>query len=204
MAFTEQVSWLQKPFEGWVVNTAFSLENTQVISDLTREIEREYGEKVFVMPNKSLHITLLDWIAPLVDYEGQDKKALFSRLKSTYDSALSDILSNFAPITVRFTELKVYPSTIILLGHDEGQFQAIRDQFIDTIELLPNTKKPPTIIHSSLARFRDAIPLAEVEEFISQKNVDITQQVDNFRLVHTTAEPMLEFEILKKYALGSK
>lgn len=186
------------------MNTAFSLENTQVISDLTREIEREYGEKVFVMPNKSLHITLLDWIAPLVDYEGQDKKALFSRLKSTYDSALSDILSNFAPITVRFTELKVYPSTIILLGHDEGQFQAIRDQFIDTIELLPNTKKPPTIIHSSLARFRDAIPLAEVEEFISQKNVDITQQVDNFRLVHTTAEPMLEFEILKKYALGSK
>lgn len=202
-SFTEPVEWLQKPFEGYVLNAVFSDDNSRIITTLTQEIEREYGKKVFVMPKNSLHITLMDWVAPLVDYGEPDKEELFNSIRTEYDDALSKILSTMPPITVRFTEIKVYPTTIILQGHDDGQFQVIRNRFLDAVRLLPNTKKPPTIIHSSIARFKSAMPLETVETLIASKRIDIVQEVDAFRLVHTSQEPMLQFEILKEYLLGS-
>lgn len=156
------------------------------------------------MPSQSLHITLLDWIAPLVDYGGQDKKVLFEKIKDKYDEALSGIIGDTQPITVSFTEIKVFPSTIIVLGHDDGQFQKIRDKFLEAVELLPGTKLPPNIIHSSIIRFTGEIPIKDVEQFVAQCTVNFTQIIDSFRLVHSTREPMLEFEVLKEYKLAGR
>ncbi len=202
MSLTEPVSWLEKPFEGYVLNTSFSEANTEKISTLMKEIEEQFGEAVFVMPKTSLHITLLDWVAPLVDYNGQDKEEIYKSIKMDYDAALSSIVSKIPPIEVHFTEVRVYPTTIILLGYDNGQFQQIRDKFTSTVELIPDTKQPPTIIHSSIARFKQAIPVSEVEAFLAPKHIDIVQTVNNFRLVHTIKEPMLDFEVIKNYQLS--
>lgn len=180
----------------------FPIKNIARLQQITAAIQQEYRNKVFVAPPHSLHITLLDWIAPLVDYDGADKTTLFNSIKDDYDKNISRILADILPISIRFTELKVSPSTIFLVGHDNGQFQTIRQQFVESIELLPNTKLPPTIIHSSLARFKDTLPLPNVEHLITNLTVDFTQQIDSFRLIHTTKEPMLEFEVIKTYHLS--
>lgn len=201
MELSQVIDWVGKPLTGYVVNTGFSDENTETLGKLIDEIQMTFGESVFCMPKPSLHITLLDWIAPLVDYDGQDKDELFSRIKPEYDKAMEEVLADTGPITVRFDELRVTPTTILIVGHDNGQIQNIRDQFLEKVELLPGTKPPPQIIHSSLARFTEPIDLNPVRSFIASQTLDITQQITSFRLVRTVKEPMLEYETFKRYKL---
>jgi hypothetical protein len=203
MNLAQPSDWVNKPFEGYIVNTAFSDENTKVVSDVTKQIQAALADAVFCMPDRSLHTTLLDWIAPLVDYDGQDKAKLFAQVQPTYDKALTEALAAFGPITVHFDEIRVAPSTIFMIGHDDGQFQKIRDSFMQNVELLPGTKLPPTIIHSSLARFTQPIDLDMAGSVVAKLKVDFIQTVTDFRLIHTSKEPMLEFEILKQYRLLS-
>jgi hypothetical protein len=202
MKLSQPVNWVNKPFVGYIVNTEFSDDNAEILGDLISEIQVMFNDAVFCMPKASLHTTLLDWIAPLVDYGGQDKDRLFAQVQPTYDTVLSEVLSSVKPITIQFDELKVSPTTIFMVGHDSGEFQNIRQQFLGKVELLPDTKLPPQIIHSSLARFTKPTDLGLVNSFLAKKTLNITQTVTNFRLIRTTREPMLEFEVLKRYKLS--
>lgn len=201
MELTQPVDWINKSFIGYVMNTEFSAENLHDLSRLTTGIQSKFGESVFITPPYALHITLLDWIAPLVDYDGRDKDKLFADIQSSYDNAVAEILSSVKPFYVSFDEIKVSPSAIYTVGHDNGEFRRIREQFINNVELLPNTKLPPQIIHSSLGRFTKSIRLVEVEAYISTLSIDLKQRVTNYRLLRTTKEPNLEFETLKYYNL---
>lgn len=201
MQLSQPADWVNKSFDGYIVNTGFSDENTKVLSSLTQDIKAAFKDAVFCMPDRSLHITLLDWVAPLVNYDSADKNELFAKIQPEYDKALSEVLSSVEPIVVTFDELRVSPSTIFIVGHDSGEFRKIRESFIAKVELLTGTKLPPQIIHSSLARFTKPVELSSVNSFVSQKELNITQIVADFRLVHSKKEPMLEFEIIKNYTL---
>lgn len=198
---TQPVGWLEKPFEGYVMNTVFSEENSATVMELIDKISQAFGDSVHCMTAESLHITLLDWIAPLVDYAGKDKHELFKAIYHEYDTAVGDILSGEKQFTVTFDTIHVAPTTIFISGHDNGEFERIRSKYLDAVQLLPDTKRPPAIIHSSLARFKKELDLAEVESVIKQQSIGFEQSIENFQLVHTFKEPMLEFEILKTYNL---
>lgn len=201
MELTQTVDWVNKSFIGYVMNAEFSDDNAGVLMQFMKKLKGEFNDAVYCPPRLALHITLLDWIATLVDYDGQDKDTLYTRVQHSYDTAMSEILASVKPITVHFDTIIVKPNTIIITGTDDGSFQKIRDQFIDTVELLPNTKMPPEFIHSSLARFTQAIELDAVNAFIANQQIDFTQEITNFRLIRTTKEPNLEFETLKRYEL---
>ena len=201
MQLSQPLDWIGKRILGYVVNSDFSDTNQSTLNTLNQEIKNEFGDVVFCPPKKSLHITLLDWIAPLVDYGGRDKNAIFAEVQPSYDKALRDILSSVESITVHFNLVKVSPSTIYIEGHDKGEFQRIREQFLDRVELLPGTKMPPTIIHSSLARFMKPIELGPVESFLAGKTLNFNQKITGFRLIRTIQEPLLEFEVVKRYKL---
>lgn len=201
MGLSQPVDWINKPLVGYMVNTEFSDENAAILGQLIKEIQATFQDAVFCMPKTALHITLLDWIAPLVNYSGQDKDKLFDQIQLNYDKAMMEILASIRPIKIYLDELKVSPSTIFITGRDSGEFQKIREQFIEKVELLPETKLPPQIIHSSLARFTKPIDLGSVESFLANKTLNITQTVTDFRLVRSVKEPMLKFEVLKHYEL---
>lgn len=202
MELTQPVDWLQQPYVGYVVNTVFSENDSHNIHELIQEIKHEFGDAVFCASPESLHITLLDWIAPLVEYDEPDKAKLFDQVKSEYDQAMTTALSTVQPFTVTFNQIHISPTTIYITAEDSGQFQEIRQTFLDNASLLPGTKLPPTIIHSSLARFTKPIKLDIVKDFLAGKTLDVTQTVDSFRLVHTAREPMLEYTVLKTYTIG--
>jgi len=201
MERTQPVDWVNKPFLGYVMNAEFSDDNAKILIELIDKIKATFNDAVFCPPRSALHITLLDWIAPLIDYDGRDKDTLFASVQPDYDKVISSILTSVNPITVHFDAVKVSPSTIYITGNDSGEFQKIRDEFVDKVELLPNTKLPPQIIHSSLARFTKPIDLNAVETFIASQTLDITQTISSFRLIRTTKEPNLEFKTLKRYEL---
>jgi hypothetical protein len=201
MSLTEPAVWVGKPFEGYMLNAEFSAENAHLLNTLLDSIKKELGEAIYAAPIDSLHITLMDWIAPLITYDVKDKVALFESIKAQYDAVFTNIVKDVKTITINFNEIRVSPSTIFIVGRDDGEFQDIRERFLKKVELLPKTKLPPTIIHASLARFTKPIELSSVKDFIEPQSISITQNVDNFRLVHSKREPLLEYDIIKRYHL---
>lgn len=199
---TQPIDWLNKPAVGYVVNTVFSPENAAKLGKLAAEIDAELGQALFCAPQESLHITLMDWIAPLVAYDGKDKEQLFAEIHEQYDVALQQAIKAHGEITVHFGTIKVAPNTVFIVGHDDGQFQDIRDKFVSSINLLPGTKLPPTIIHSSLGRFIKKIDMDRVNQVLANKTIDITQVVTDFRLVKTPDATLAHTELIKQYQLS--
>lgn len=199
---TQPIDWLNKPAVGYVVNTPFSPENAAKLGELASEINTELEQSLFCPPLESLHITLMDWIAPLIDYDKKDKDQLFAEIHEGYDALLQRAISLHGPITVNFDTIKVAPNTIFILGHDDGQFQNIRDKFVNSVKLLPGTKLPPTIIHSSLGRFIKQIDMEKVNKVVASKTLNITQLITDFRLVKTPDATLVHTELIKQYALS--
>jgi hypothetical protein len=72
---------------------------------------------------------------------------------------------------------------------------------MDMIDLVTGTKRPPSIIHATIARFVDEIDLGVVEDFASSQSINFTQHVESFRLVNEKKIPMLDYDIVKEYGL---
>jgi hypothetical protein len=153
------------------------------------------------MPADSLHVTLLDWFAPLVEY-GQEKDTLFEQYFNEYDAALIAALTNVpVPISVHFSEVRVSQNAVFIVGTDKGEFASIRQSFLDEAELLPGTKRPPVIIHSTIVRFAGEIPMQALREFVDELAINFVETVDHFRLTRESVIPMQEFGVVKEYGL---
>ena len=105
-------------------------------------------------------------------------------------------------IALHFDTIGVSAGAVYRQAHDHGTFQHIRDSFLRETELLPGTKQPPKIIHTTIARFLKEISLADVQKYIADEVIDQTELVTRFRLVNETQIPMLGFEVLKSYQLS--
>jgi len=201
---TNPVDWVGTEHLGFVINAAFSKQNTDVIMAWLEGLKKVAPEGLYAMEPEGLHITVLDWVAPLFDYNGADKRALYEKLHPSYDEAFRRITAGMGAFAIHFTEVRVTPGAIILVGQDAGQFQSIRSQLMDSVSLPEGGKQPPNIVHSSLARFVEpAIELAPLEEYAANNPIDITQRVDEFRLVETRREPMQDFDVVGTYKLAS-
>ncbi len=200
---SKPVDWVGKEHLGFVVNAAFSKENTDIITKWLEGLRKVAAEGVYAMKPESLHITVLDWVAPLFDYDGEDKRKLYNELYPSYDAAFRRITDNIEPFDVHFTELPVTPGSIILVGQDEGQFQSLRQEFMNSVNFPKGGKQPPDIVHSSLARFvAPEVDLAPFEEYARDNPLDLTQRINEFRLVETQREPMQDFSIIDTYRLA--
>jgi hypothetical protein len=198
-------SWVGEEHLGFVINAVFSQDNTRTITEWLDGLGSQTPEGVYPMTAEGLHITVLDWVAPLFDYGGADKQALYDSLKDDYTAAFRGITDAMEPFDVHFTELRVTPGTIILVGQDNGQFQSLRKQFMDSVTLPEGGKEPPSIIHSSIARFiAPVIDLTPIEEYAQSHPLDLTQRIDAFRLVETRREPMQDFMVLDTFNLTTK
>jgi 2'-5' RNA ligase len=187
---------------GYMLNTGLAPEAITKVQAIQERFRQQFGQAVWLAPPETLHITLFDWIAPLVDY-GQDKDALFAGNQEMYDRALQAALTAVEPIPVKFTTVAAFPAAIIIQGSDSGQYQRIREACRPTIELLPGTKPPPTIIHTTIGRFVETVDLTPVQQLASSLTCDIDHTTSEFRLVRETKDPLVEFSVLKRYRLGA-
>ncbi|RJQ37607.1 hypothetical protein C4552_00390 [Candidatus Parcubacteria bacterium] len=201
MERTIPTQWLEKNVDGYLLNAGFSSKNSGVLESFQRELKESFPDVIWCTPVGGLHITLFDWLAPLVDY-GMDKKRLFDEYFESYDAVLTEILNDIGPIPIEFSELRVTPNAIITVGVDNGSFQEIRDKFISRIDLIPGTKPPPKIIHATLCRYQKEIDLALIKNIAGTKRVNLKEEVREFRLLHEIIAPMVEFELVKKYRLS--
>jgi hypothetical protein len=186
-----------------MLNCTFDDAAVARIKALQAAIQKRFPGEVWLQPPETLHITVMDWLAPLVTYN-TDKAELFEQLFNDYDRAFTACVRGIAPITVRFDSVLASPSAIIVKGTDDGSMQHIRDSFMQKISLLPNTKMPPTIIHSSIARFTKEFPIEPLYDFIAQQEITFTYSISEIRLVKELVAPMLQYDLVKSYPLRAR
>ena len=84
---TNSSDYLGKSAVGYMINTLLSESSQNEIKKLQEKFVTEFGDLVWTTPLDALHITLLDLLAPLVDYDN-DKNTLFENLGSQYNKPL--------------------------------------------------------------------------------------------------------------------
>lgn len=198
---TEVNKDINRRVNGYMVNTVPNTVNRQKVADFQAKLAGHFGEGLWLTPPGTLHITLMDWIAPLVDY-GEDKETLFQKHFGEYDEILTALTAHQKPITVHLDTVKATPGAIILTGEDDGSFQRIRDGFLSKVVLLPGTKQPPTIIHSSLARYTVEQDIDPIADFVAGSSLSFDHTVTHFRLVQELIAPQLEYNLIKEYPLA--
>jgi len=161
---------------------------------------------ITVQPAQTLHISLLDFIDPIIDpaHHGYPSKtALWEKIGPQCEAAVQKALKNIKPFDIRFGELIVTDAAIILKGEDDGQIQQIRAAIMEDIDSLrlPRSKRPPVIIHCSIARYNKVMPLEPIREAAADERVDFTLPVDTIYLLHQLKTNMLESEEIKAYHL---
>jgi hypothetical protein len=197
------IDWLGASVNGFVTQATFSPDNQARIAAWLEGLKHVTPGGIHYMAGDGLHITLLDWVAPLIDY-GEDKQALYDRLYPKYDPVLTRLTVATPAFDVHFNEVRITPTTVILVGQDDGQFASLRARFTEAEPLPEKGKQPPVLIHSSLLRFiAPAIDLSPVRDYIESNPLDLVQHIDSFRLVHLIKEPMMKYEIIKTYPLAS-
>lgn len=200
MELTEPSPYKNQKVSGYMLNAALSKENQQHISEIVGAIKANFGKLILEQPAHALHITLMDWVAPLVTYD-KDHDSIFEEVFPEYDEALLYQTERIRSFKIHFDTITVSRAAIFITARDDGQFQQVRDGFVGEVDLLPGTKQPPTIVHCTIARFDEEVDVAPIRRFVDSLIVDFEQPVDSFRLVHETEMPMVKYEILKDYRL---
>ena len=185
----------------YIINSGFSRNSQKHIRRIQKQIEDKFSDIVWALPPDSLHITLMDWLAPFVDY-GEHSDIVFHDIVGEYSHNLREILGRFTSLQLHFNTIKVSPTTIFIQATDSSLYNEIRGAFLERTDLLPNTKRPPTIVHTSIVRFTKEYDLTFIEDFVSRLKIDFIEEVKEFRLVRETQLPMLEYEIIDSFCIG--
>lgn len=191
--------------QSYFLGLAFPPAIADSLEDIAMSVAREITG-ITVQPARTLHISLLDFIDSIIDpaHHGYPSKtALWEEIGPQCEEATQKALKDIKPFDVRFGELIVTDTTIILKGDDGGQIQRIRTAIMEDIDALrlPRSKRPPVIIHSSIARYNKVMPLEPIREAAASEQVDFTFHVDTFQLLHQLKMNMLESEEIKAYHL---
>jgi 2'-5' RNA ligase len=194
--------YLNQSANGYMINTLLSESAQNQVKTLQDIFVSEFRDAIWMTPADALHITLLDWLAPLVDYS-EDKDSIFERLYPQYDDVLTSILADVEPIDAIFNRMVVSSSAIAIVADEKSTaiFNDIRQKFLEKISLLPNTKQPPNIVHCTIVRFVGEIALDSVKKIAITQDFSFIEQINGFQLVRETVLPMLDYSVVKKYPL---
>jgi 2'-5' RNA ligase len=172
------------------------------IAELTDALQKELPEILWITPPEALHITLFEIVMPLREYR-QDKDQIYFERASEIDKEIAKSLLGLNPITVTFNILEASLSAITAQGTDNGAFQRIRNCIVNKGLLPPETRTPPDIIHSSIARYSKSVDLEVVQVALKSHSLNFQETIREFVLVKDTKTPLLKYETVKVYPLNS-
>lgn len=201
MEQTIVADWIGKTNIGYGACALVTAESQKKITSLLSKLDEELPGTLFCMPAHALHITLCEVIVALHSYS-ENMDTLLDTYAGRFDKELRSILVGQQPIDIHFQSLEASPNAIIIKGTDDGSFKRIRDEIVRRGLLPPETKLPPTIIHSSIARYEKAVPLDSVQQVVAKYDVDFVERVGTFTTMKGISEPLIEYEVAGEYKLG--
>ncbi len=191
---------LNDPVIGYLVNTVFSEQLAEKVHAIQKKFEKVFGDAIFYPKNDQLHMTLLDWVTPIREYE-KDKDEVYKDIRKPYETAMHETLMQYPPFNVNIETLELFPSCIIIKGTDDGQFNSIRESFVEKVQLPVITRKPPSIIHATIMVFKEVVDLDIANKLLNECSISFSEQTSFFRLIRETKFRLIEYQELQRFYL---
>jgi hypothetical protein len=185
---------------GCAVVTLLSPSAQQKVKDLQSELLQELSGSIWPMPVSSLHSTLCEIIQP--KSYADDKATMYAAHHEEYEAALAEVLSEYGPIRVVFNKIEASSQAIVIMGDDDGVFNQIRAKLLKILPFPAETKLPPDVVHSSIARFTKEINLAEVQAVVKQHSILFEEIVTEFQFMYPIWPHLLHYEVVRHYPLA--
>jgi 2'-5' RNA ligase len=170
------------------------------IGQLQQKLTGRFPGVIWPMPRDNLHFTLCEIIQPKVYSE--DKELLYQKNKMQYEAVPAKVMAKTPKLTVLFDEIEVSPHAIIVRASDSVSFNTIRDKLVDDMDLPSETRTPPDITHSTIARYLKEIELEEVQNFISSQTISIKEEITEFKLLKTEGVSLKNYQVIKTSPLA--
>jgi hypothetical protein len=199
-----EISLLGTKSDGYIVIAPLSDATLCKIKCIQKEISEKLPANSLWLPNEEqLHVTFAHIISPDKVYP-TSKSSLWEQLQSPVNNALKNVVSKF-DTTVMFNKVSVFPSAIIITGvehakdpNDNG-FRNCRQTFINGFDLPTESRRPPEIIHATIARFKIELPLNTVNEAVEKIEINFLEQFNCLQLIHETKPLGEKFEVIRSY-----
>lgn len=200
MAETIPADYIDRPARGYIYVSLMSPHGRQQVANLLHQLQDELPGVIWPMPPSALHVTLAEIIQSRKEYT-QDKDALFEEHRQEYERQPERILARMGQFAVTFNAIEASEQAIIVRGIDQGQFQSIRSRLVAEVPFPDETKSPPDIIHSSIARYKKSVDLEHVQQIIARHALAFEEPITQFHLMKTVVPPLLKYETLRAYQL---
>lgn len=197
---TIPAQYLNEPSIGYVYAALLSEHAQSKITELLESMRQELPGIIWTMPPDALHITLCEVIQSRKPYS-EDKDTLFARRQDEYFDGAAHALKGISVLNVVFNQIEVSKDAIIIRTQDGAPFNDIRATLLSHISLPDETKRPPGIIHSSIARYQQAVDIETVQSVAASHRINFTEEITQFKLLRTTVPPLLEYEELTSFTL---
>jgi len=189
----------EEPASGYIVIAPLSPENRAVIHGLQDQLAERFGSQNLWLPrDEQLHVTVAHVVSPDGTYD-QDKDVLYNEVRHDAVRALQTLALQPLKIDLTFDQIKAFPPAIIIQGHDDGSMDALRQQFVEQFEPPQGTRRPPSIIHSTIARFRNELDFEEVQAATQGMRFSFTQQTTKLQLIHETKLFTQAYDVLQEF-----
>ena len=197
-SFTIPDPAIGQPCHGYLVIAPVPQAVRDQISELQQQIQADFPDNNFWFPHdEQLHITFAHIITPNAPH-GEESTVLWERIKSDAFRALQAAVPANLSINLALDTPTAYPAAVIVQGTDDGSFARMRQAFVGGLDLPPASRRPPEIIHATIARYYDALPLADVQASLSRHKFSATFTVTQFHIIHETELYAETFEVLDR------
>lgn len=184
----------------YFIGTMLSRTAAQHIEKLQNQLTRLIGNDiVWCMPTAALHMTLCE-IAKQKTSTLPIPEVIALRKQSDI-VALSQILANQPPITLHFTHIEASDAAIIIRAKPIDAFKKLRNEIVASLPVPPETKRPPQIVHATIARYNKVHNLTAIQANIARLSIDFSETISIFELFYNIESPMLRYKVLNNFEL---
>ncbi|PIV90691.1 hypothetical protein COW46_00920 [Candidatus Gracilibacteria bacterium CG17_big_fil_post_rev_8_21_14_2_50_48_13] len=194
---------LNKESVGYVVNIECSQGFHDAVAEIRNAFHKEFGDAVYLPGQGAMHITVYDFMTTLESYD-RDVDEYYRSMSEELDSAISHSIESIQPFTLSFNVLELFQPCIIAKAKYSSELAIIRNKFLDVMELFPQTKRPPNIVHSTIIAFREKVPFEQVHDLFSGYTLSWEESVQSLRLMRETKIRGQAQELVCEYTLASK
>lgn len=195
-----EVGDFDRETEGYIVIAPLPEHVKNYIGSIQEHLRAELPPSSLWLPQgDQLHITFAHIVSPDANYQ-ISREEVFNSLRSNAELAVSQAADNVMGNRVTFNEVKVFPGAVILTGIDDGTIDQARANFADEIQAPDETRKPPKIIHTTIARFNEPIALDKVRQAVADIHPEVAFEIPSLQLIQEHQMYTQSHTVLKEVA----
>lgn len=158
----------------------------------------EFPNEIYFFGQDQLHITITAIIRDIT--YGDQTHSKFLSQKDIIISGISKIARKYSRFSIHFNEAEATQDALIIKSPDSDILNSLRTEIIDELSII---YPPAMIAHSSIARFKEEIPLDSLKKLLGAIEIDFIEHVEELVLVRETVMPLEKYEVVARFSLHS-